>query len=99
MNNELLIEIGKLYIEWLNAHRNSYLYHKSFMDMITSETKDRYGNYQQELDETPPDYDHTSWQEYQHKFSQESNKAQTLYKQLVDKADEFIIQNNLENML
>lgn len=82
--------ISKTYINWLQAHRNAYLYHKAFMDMITNENKDVYGNYQQELDETPPDYDHTSWQEYNHKFSQESVKAKQLYKDLLEQADLYI---------
>lgn len=82
--------IGKTYIEWLQAHRNSYLYHKAFMDMMTSETKDDYDNYQQELDETPPDYDNKSWQEYNCKFSQESLKAQELYRALLEMADLYI---------
>lgn len=99
MNENLFKEIGQLYVEWLNTHRNSYLYHKAFIDMMTKPDKDSYGDTIVVLDETSPDYDNTYWQEYQHKYSQESNKAQTLYRQLVDKADEYINQNNLENML
>lgn len=82
--------IGKTYIDWLQSHRNAYLYHKVFMDMITKETRDVYDNYQQELDQTPPDYDNTSWQEYNRKFSQESQKAQQLYKDLLEQADLYI---------
>lgn len=87
--------IGKTYINWLQTHRNSYLYHKAFIDMVTTETKDKYGNYQSELDETPPDYDNKSWQEYNHKFSQESLKAQQLYKDLLEQADLYIAKLNL----
>lgn len=82
--------IGKTYIDWLQAHHNSYLYHEAFIDMVTFETKDEYGNYQQELDETPPDYDNKSWQEYSQKFSQESLKAQQHYKNLLEQADLYI---------
>lgn len=98
MSNELLNEIGKLFIEWLNAHRNSYLYHKSFTDMLSKESKDDYSNCVEVLDEQPPDYNNTSWTEYQRKYYLESDKAKELYQQLIDKADSFIIQQNLGNL-
>lgn len=86
--------IGKIYINWLQAHRNAYLYHKAFIDMVTKEIERDWG-IEYQLDETPPDYDHTSWQEYNHKFSQESLKAQQLYKDLLEQADLYIAKINL----
>lgn len=98
LKEKSLIEIGQLYINWLNSHRNSYLYHKTYLDMICKQVSNEYDNDVEVLDEEPPDYSNTTWQEYQHKFSQESQKAMKLYQELISKADEYIIQQNLENL-
>lgn len=98
LKEKSLIEIGQLYINWLNSHRNSYLYHKTYLDMICKQVSNEYDNDIEVLDEEPPDYENISWQEYQHKFSQESQKAMKLYQELISKADEYIIQQNLENL-
>lgn len=62
--------------------------------MTTKEIEQDWG-IEHQLDETPPDYGNKSWQEYNQKFSQESLKAQQLYKDLLEQADLYIAKSVL----
>lgn len=80
-----LEQMGKLFVEWLQANRLAYHHHKEYTSRVCASDED--------FSPEPPDYDNPIFAELkQHNlaFWENNEKAENLYKTLIQKADEYL---------